>query len=165
MSYQECCEVVNKIIALLRKHGKSDQKIIVTVSPVPLARTFTADDIVVANTTSKNMLRVAVNELVSKHKNIDYFPSYEAVTLSTPELAWSSDRRHASDYVVGKVIGEFIRRYGADWYTLPENHGGTDKSTIGGHDTLIADMNSEINRYKNQVIRLQTEQKKFKQDR
>jgi hypothetical protein len=55
-------------------------KILLTVSPVPLTKTFTNEDAVVANSYSKSVLRVCAQELKERHPEVDYFPSFEIVS-------------------------------------------------------------------------------------
>jgi hypothetical protein len=50
-----------------------------TVSPVPLYLTFSGEDIIVANTYSKSVLRAACDAVENSREHVDYFPSY--VTL------------------------------------------------------------------------------------
>ncbi|MEO1339958.1 MAG: GSCFA domain-containing protein, partial [Cyanobacteria bacterium J06635_13] len=69
-------------------------------------------DIIVANTMSKSTLRSAIGELVEETENVDYFPSYESAMLSDPNIVWMGDRRNVTDFIVTKIVLEFINRYG-----------------------------------------------------
>ncbi len=110
--YPECITVLKSIYKLLKQYGKPDLKIVFTLSPVALDRTFTGQDVIVANMMSKSTLRSAIGELVAKVDGVDYFPSYEAVMLSDPLLAYQSDRRRVTDLIVSEIMTEFTRRYG-----------------------------------------------------
>lgn len=56
-------------------------KVILTVSPVPLAATARADmHVLTATTYSKAVLRVAAEEIAQVHDHVAYFPSYEVIT-------------------------------------------------------------------------------------
>ena len=57
-------------------------KVILTVSPVPLAATALDQHVLVSTTYSKSALRVACDELCSRFRHVAYFPSYEIVTGS-----------------------------------------------------------------------------------
>jgi len=57
-------------------------QIVVTVSPVPLMATLSGEDVVVANTYSKSLLRTVVQESAEAHKNVHHFPGYEIVQNS-----------------------------------------------------------------------------------
>jgi hypothetical protein len=99
------------IHALLKRFGHDDVRIIVTVSPVPLRATFSAEDVVVANTYSKSLLRAVAHEWADRHENVDYFPSYEVVQNSDPKLTWDEDRRHVKGAVVQHIMDLFLRNY------------------------------------------------------
>jgi hypothetical protein len=85
--------------------------IFITTSPVALARTFTSSDVITANCISKSLLRVASDILVNEYKVVHYFPSYETVLYNNSNLCWESDLAHASDYVVTRIINEFVVRH------------------------------------------------------
>jgi hypothetical protein len=99
------------IHALLKQFGHHDVRIIVTVSPVPLKATFSTEDVVVANTYSKSLLRAVAQEWAAKHGNVHYFPSYEIVQNSDPRLTWEEDRRHVKGQVVQHIMRLFVRNY------------------------------------------------------
>lgn len=84
-------------------------KVIFTVSPVPLEKTFTKDHVYVANYKSKSTLLSAVSRVVEAGK-VDYFPSYEIVSLLGEE-AFEKDRRHVKGGAVSLVCDEFLRAY------------------------------------------------------
>ena len=86
---------------------KPEAKIFVTVSPVPLARTFSDNDIVAANTRSKATLRAVLAEVAEARPNVIYFPSYEAV-LAAGDLAWMPDGRHVRREVVDRITRAFV---------------------------------------------------------
>ncbi|WP_135506650.1 GSCFA domain-containing protein [Roseovarius aestuariivivens] len=163
-----CENAIKDTIAILKAHGKKGQRIIMTVSPVPLGRTFTDQDIIVANMTSKSTLRVAAMRLAEQTEGLDYFPSYEAVVTSDPNLSWQRDRRHVSDAVVGQIIETFLQRYGVSQRTqenLDEaleqlrNDPSFQKWSERAEDSeaLMARLNQELNKYKNMTIKLQKE--------
>lgn len=112
LSYAECEAVLKSIGALLKKYGKPNQKVVVTVSPVALARTFSGQDILVANMMSKSTLRTAAGAFAAHVAGVDYFPSYEAAMLSDPALVWQRDRRNVTDFMVTQIIQTFTQRYG-----------------------------------------------------
>jgi len=102
---------LERVHALLKQFGHHDFEIIVTVSPVPLMATFSSDDVVVANTYSKSLLRAVAQEWATKHENVHYFPSYEIVQNSDPTLTWDEDRRHVKGAVVQHIMKLFLRNY------------------------------------------------------
>ena len=172
LSLEQCEAALEETCAILRQNGKVGQRIIVTVSPVPLGRTFTGDDIIVANMNAKSTLRVAAERLVRRREGIDYYPSYEAAVSSDPNLSWQADRLHVSDFVVGHIIRTFLQRYGV----TPEEAIDTgaeiaelQKSPLfrnlpdgaADNDALLARLNQELNKYKNMTIKLQGELRKL----
>ncbi len=55
-------------------------RVILTVSPVPLAATFEPQHVLVATTYSKSVLRVVADTAARRHAAVDYFPSFEIIT-------------------------------------------------------------------------------------
>ncbi len=55
LSYEECLQGMRDTLALLRSAGKPEKHFLVTTSPVPMVRTFTHDDVLIANTYSKSL--------------------------------------------------------------------------------------------------------------
>ena len=110
-SFSENMANLEEIHALLQRFGHSDLRIIVTVSPVPLMATFTPQDVVVANSYSKALLRTAAQEWAAAHPNVDYFPSYEMVMNSAREAAWEEDLRHVQGRLVSHIMDTFLKHY------------------------------------------------------
>ncbi|MDB5070334.1 MAG: hypothetical protein JWM87_1445 [Candidatus Eremiobacteraeota bacterium] len=91
-----------------------DVRIIVTVSPVPMGETFTGRDVIVANTYAKATLRAAAEDSARAYANADYYPSYDAITVSHRALAYNPlDNRHVLDTAVQAVAAQFLTDYGA----------------------------------------------------
>lgn len=86
-------------------------RIIVTVSPVPMADTFSGRDVAVANTLSKATLRVAAEAFANNHSTVDYFPTLDMVLLSPRALAFGADCLHVSDKIVGIIMKKFLELY------------------------------------------------------
>ncbi len=110
LSLEENVAELERVLAAYRT-VKPDIRLIVSVSPVPLNKTFSSDHIVVANCYSKSVLRVAAEEFVSRHAGVaQYFPAYEAVMYGTRE-PWEEDRRHVSPAAVGRVMRLFQKMF------------------------------------------------------
>ncbi|WP_128255036.1 GSCFA domain-containing protein [Falsirhodobacter deserti] len=150
LSVKDCVTALKNIIAVLRAHGRKDQRIVLTVSPVALGRTFTDEDVIIANMTSKATLRVAAHRLTQDLDGVDYFPSYEAVLHSDPALAWQEDRLHVSDFMVGRIIGEFLGRYGVLSPVVADAGGEEDETAA-----MLAALRRDVDRYKNRIIALE----------
>jgi hypothetical protein len=88
-----------------------DAKIIVTVSPVPMGATFSGTDVAIANTRSKSVLRVAAEQFAQEHDDVDYFPSYDIVSLAPRSDAYGVDCLHVTNAVVGRIMKMFLSSY------------------------------------------------------
>lgn len=109
--YSENLAAVQNLIAYLRSSFRSDLKVIITVSPVPLNTTFSGWDITQANTLSKATLRTVAQTVADADDLVDYFPSYEMVTLTDPQAAWYPDYRHVRREMVERIMRTFIANY------------------------------------------------------
>ena len=81
-------------------------RILLTVSPVPLAATATPGaHVLTATVQSKSVLRAAAGTFAAAHPDVDYFPSYELVTH--PALGrdmFADDRRNVPPDAVAFVM-------------------------------------------------------------
>ena len=112
LSYHDVLAGLNDLHALIMKHRTKPLKMLVTVSPVPLLATFRDMDVLVANAYSKSVQRAALDEFLIGREGVDYFPSYEFVTLSNPTVAWSrGDYRHVSQDVINRIMDNVLTRY------------------------------------------------------
>ncbi|HLL27446.1 MAG TPA: GSCFA domain-containing protein [Xanthobacteraceae bacterium] len=109
LDHDECKADLLAAIDIVRKHNPK-VKVLITVSPVPLRTTFTNQDVLVANTYSKSVLRAACQEIVSERPFVDYFPSFEAVMLSTSGV-WERDHRHINDRLIGEIVKQVVAKY------------------------------------------------------
>lgn len=112
LNYEETLYYLNGIYQLLSSSLKPNFRLLITVSPLPLSFTFRDQDILVANAYSKAVLRAAVEEFLIGKNNVNYFPSYEFVTLSNPDTVWTADDlRHVDsvfvDYIMANVMQQF----------------------------------------------------------
>jgi len=101
-TYGETIGRLRRIRDLIRTH-RPGAKIIYTLSPVGLAATFRPVSCITANSVSKAMLRVAIDELYREVRPSDpdfyYFPSYEVV-LDGFHFPFGEDRRHVANHVL-----------------------------------------------------------------
>ncbi|GLQ33841.1 hypothetical protein GCM10007939_01240 [Amylibacter marinus] len=111
-SYDQTLEALQDIYALLLRHRVKPLRILTTVSPVPLLNTFRDMDVLSANSYSKSVQRAALEQFTQTSAGVDYFPSYETVTMSDPNLAWArDDYRHVSPYLVVHIMRSVIDSY------------------------------------------------------
>jgi hypothetical protein len=111
LSPQVAIETVEKLILRLREHGHREQKILLTVSPVPFGRTFTHNDVITANTYSKSLLRVAAEVASRKFDWVDYYPSFESITHTDRNAAWEDDLIHVKQPIVNANVERMLRSY------------------------------------------------------
>ena len=106
---------VDDVVSLLQPAleaalGAGLGKIVLTVSPVPLQTTFDDRDVLVANGYSKAVLRAAADKLAERIDALDYFPSYEMVTV-TANNPYDDDNVHVRNDVVARVIRHMLEHY------------------------------------------------------
>jgi hypothetical protein len=109
----ENIENLEALYSLLRAR-KPGVPIIFTVSPVPLVATFRPVSCMAANSVSKAIVRVAVDELVRGHADdplLFYWPSYEIVMDVYGPAAFKEDRRHILTPVVARIMGAFEKAF------------------------------------------------------
>lgn len=103
---------ITDMIELIRNVRKDDVKIVMTVSPVPFARTFSGQDAIVANTYSKSVLRAVAGQIAEDYADVvDYFPSYESVTLSDPDWTWQDDQLHVQIEPIRMNVTRMVEAY------------------------------------------------------
>lgn len=101
--------VMRMVVAL---HARNPtQRMLMTVSPVPLHRSFTGEDVLSANSYSKSALRVAAEMAVRRFDHVDYFPSFESVTLSDRAVAWGEDLAHVTPALIELNVARMIELY------------------------------------------------------
>jgi len=84
-------------------------KMILTVSPVPLVATAMPQHVAVATMYSKSVLRAVAGDFASLHDNVDYFPSFEIISLpSTRGIYFMPDGRSISSFGVSQVMKSFF---------------------------------------------------------
>ncbi len=110
LSFERCLEDMLAAIDVVRARNP-DVKVLVTTSPVPLGVTFSGRDIRIANTYSKSVLRAVCDVVSVRRPMVDYFPSYETVMLSSPQLAWAKDRLHVSQALISRIVSRMTDSY------------------------------------------------------
>lgn len=87
-------------------------RIILTVSPVPLAATYEPRHVLVSTTYSKAALRVVGEQATRDHAEVAYFPSYEMITgPHTRGAFWADDLREVRPEGVAYVMAAFARHF------------------------------------------------------
>lgn len=103
-SFQQNHDNLKVIVDVINEYF-GHKKILISVSPVPLGRTFRPLDICVANMESKSILRAVAGDIASSYDNVHYFPSYE-MCMSDP-TAFREDGRHVTREKVDQIMGLF----------------------------------------------------------
>lgn len=102
-------EVVDDVRVFVEevRHANPRMKMILTVSPVPLAATAEPRHVLAATTYSKAVLRVAAEQLAGM-PGVYYFPSYEIVCAGGNEY-FAADRRSVLETGVARVMTLFFQ--------------------------------------------------------
>jgi hypothetical protein len=92
--------------------------IVVTLSPVPLQATFRDISCLTADSVSKSVLRVAIDQAMSEQRpGVYYWPSFEIVRWAGAHVSWPAygfhdDRsRHVTRYTVSQIIDAFVESF------------------------------------------------------
>jgi hypothetical protein len=109
-------------------------KVILTVSPVPLAATARRDQhVLTATTYSKSVLRVAAEMLTQRFPHVSYFPSYEIITGNFSRGAYyADDLRNVVEAGVDHVMRLFMKHATGNEVTAPEPAGKSDSNAAAG---------------------------------
>lgn len=84
-------------------------RMLLTVSPVPLAATATQNHVLVATTYSKSVLRSVAGELAEDLDDVHYFPSYEIVSSHPARgMFFNPDLRNVNQFGVDYVMQHFF---------------------------------------------------------
>jgi hypothetical protein len=113
LSIDKTVDAVMRLVAALHARNPA-QKMLLTVSPVPFQRSFSGSDALVANSYSKSALRVAAEVATRSFDHVDYFPSYETVTLSDRALSWEDDLVHVKPAMIELNVARMIAAYMPD---------------------------------------------------
>lgn len=111
LSSEQVLAAVHTSVREIYNQTEGRAKILLTVSPVPLASTFTSQDVIIANDFSKGTLLAAAREVSAAYEFVDYFPSYQYVVHSRPDLAWESDGVHVKYSLVNRIMKRFCEMY------------------------------------------------------
>lgn len=120
--------------------------IILTVSPVPLAATYENRHVLVSTVYSKSVLRVSIDEVKKKFKNVIYFPSYELITTSlNASQYYEDDHRQVSEKGVSHVMRIFVKNF------LEENQ---KIKTMSNNKIIYENELSKINCDEDEITRI-----------
>ena len=87
-------------------------RFLLTVSPVPLTATATPQQVIVATTYSKSVLRAVAGFLAEKYAYVDYFPSYEIISSHVMRgQFYNPDMRSVAQAGVDHVMQQFFKEH------------------------------------------------------
>ncbi|MCA9541051.1 MAG: GSCFA domain-containing protein [Myxococcales bacterium] len=114
LGFQDVCDELEAFRALLARHRTGPRcRILLTVSPVPVAATATDDHVLVAAVGSKATLRAAATELRARHADIDYLPSFDLVASPcNGGLYYNANRRTITPEGVARAVALFFDAHG-----------------------------------------------------
>ncbi|MGZ2412024.1 tetratricopeptide (TPR) repeat protein [Sphingomonas sp. F9_3S_D5_B_2] len=111
LSFATARDYVERAVQML---VEGNRRVLITASPVILARTFTDSDIIVANSHSKSVLRAIAGEVAAQHGEVDYFPSYEIATLTRRPEVWEDDLIHVHPNFIARIMQHVTEAYVPD---------------------------------------------------
>ncbi|GAB2555874.1 GSCFA domain-containing protein [Rhodanobacter koreensis] len=123
---------VDEVVADLRafvdevRRVNPHMRMILTVSPVPLAATAEPRHVLAATTYSKAVLRVAAEQLC-RLPDVYYFPAYEIVSAAGPAY-FAGDRRTLHEHGVRQVMSLFFRHVLEAFPSIP---------VVAAHDDFL----------------------------
>lgn len=124
-------------------------RVLLTVSPVPLAATYENRNVLVATTYSKSVLRVAAETMTREYSWVDYFPSFEIITGSyNGGMYYGDDAREVNHLGVAHAMRVFLKNYTpGNRKPAPARRGGAmpppahDRSLLVCDEEIIAGAN------------------------
>ncbi len=107
---QTVAEVITDLTAFLEllRSVNPRSKVLLTVSPVPLAATYEQRHVMTSTVYSKSVLRVAADEIERAFSDVAYFPSYEIITASSNGQYYDTDLRNVRTIGVDHVMRVFF---------------------------------------------------------
>lgn len=105
-NYQDNYNNVRQTVKVLIEHFNIPN-IVITVSPVPLGRTFRNLEVFAANVESKSILRAVAGQVSSEFENVHYFPSYEMAMFD--RNSYREDGRHIQEQKVSQIMNFFSK--------------------------------------------------------
>ena len=136
-SFEETRDALVTAIEQLRQMN-TDMKIILTVSPVPLAASASGSHVLSASTYSKSVLRAVSGEISAKYEYVDYFPSYELITGAPyAGLFWEDNFRDVNETGVSFVMEVFSTAYGGLFASHEETESSVQSSET--EDDLVCE--------------------------
>lgn len=103
-------ESVSDTCELLVHRGRVT-RILLTVSPVPMRRSWGHGDALTGYVYSKSLLRVAADTVAGRFPEVDYFPSFDMVMLSDRAAVFGPDRVSVRHTVAKEITSRMLDAY------------------------------------------------------
>lgn len=143
LEFDEILASLHRIHALLVKYGHPEFKMLLTVSPVPFKATLTGRDALIANTYGKSVQRAAAETFAATYADVNYFPSYELVTLTNRDMAYTQDNIHVTRDMVSHIMASVLHAYAggeAPQKTVAEAHAPAQPTArLSDHNNLAVE--------------------------
>ncbi len=138
LSHDETFKALDEFIHQLREINP-EVKIILTVSPIPLAATMTGENILLANSYSKSTLISVSHEIKARHENIEYFGSYDILMNSYMQNNYfDKGKRNVTQEGLDFVLKSFYDYFLSDDIdSLPTNIKNQNPSIM--HQQIVCD--------------------------
>ena len=108
LEYQDCVDSLSRTIKVMVQNGV--KKIMLMMAPMPFGTSFFPEDIVMASTYSKSVLRCAIEKLWTTFPEVEYFPSYE-VGNSFGIAGYDDDHVHLNQMCLEVMTSYFTQTY------------------------------------------------------
>ena len=116
----------------LMRQANERLRVVLTVSPVPLAATMSGSHVVLATMEAKSILRAAAGQLRRTRDHVDYFPAYDIVASPLADgIFFEPDRRQVSREGVAFVMEQFHAGLEAAFGPVDRPRDDTGPAAIG----------------------------------
>ncbi|HEX3464165.1 MAG TPA: GSCFA domain-containing protein [Candidatus Elarobacter sp.] len=110
--YTENRARLNGVLDMLFAHGRPDLRVVVSVSPVPMHRTFAGTDVLIENVYGKSTLRAVAGDVARERDNVEYWPGYEFGIVTERSRAYAPDQAHITEDAADALVRAFARTFG-----------------------------------------------------
>jgi len=115
-AYPQTHQDLKSAISLIRQ-ASPNNRVLLTVSPVPLTATASGEHVLVATVRSKSVLRAVAADFSERLEWVDYFPSYEIITGIPFRSMWfQPNMREVTpqgvDFVMKNFFAEHEHKFG-----------------------------------------------------
>jgi hypothetical protein len=130
--YDQIHSELNETMKLIRS-AHPDKKVVFSVSPIPIARTFSDMDAISATMRAKSILRTCADSMTRTYENVIYWPSYEFAMWSGNAFC-AEDGRHIRPEAVKQITSAFCRAFYSDSIARQIER-ATECSSNHGHES------------------------------